>query len=167
MNMAMMNMNNMVGWNFNMNQVMQFMQMINSNPQYLMIWNQILQSMQNQQIIPNNNMNNQFFQNNNQNMPFVQNNMNFQPSNDPSKINIKFTNTVLTKQCIIVAEPNEHMTSIINKYIDKTKDLNSTNLYIFNGKKVVQSLTASELGIVDGSVITVSNIRDVNGAKYN
>ncbi len=100
-------------------------------------------------------------------MSFVQNNTNLQQSDDPNKINIKFTNTTLTKQCIIVAEPNEHMTSIINKYIEKSGDLNASNLYIFNGKRVVQSLTASELGIVNGSIITVSNIGDVKGAKHN
>ena len=39
----MMNMNQMMGWNFNMNQFNQFMQMVNSNPTFLMLYNQMMQ----------------------------------------------------------------------------------------------------------------------------
>ena len=177
MNMnAMMNMNQMMGWNYNMNQFNQFMQMVNSNPNFLMIYNQMM----NQQCFPNNNMMmaNQFIPNNNPNMvnssfinggspnmQFQQNNMNmqFQQNKDPYKINLTFRDTTDTKRALIIAEPNEHMTSVINKYINKTGDLSETNLYLFNGKRIVQSLTVSELGMTDGSEVYVTDIGGLRG----
>ena len=177
-NQVMMNMNQMMGWNFNINQFNQFMQMVNSNPAFLMLYNQMLRNQNMQQCCPNNNMmmNSQFIPNNNlnmmkgsfinggfQNMPFQQNNMQFQQNKDPYKVNLTFMDTTGTKKVVIIAEPNEPMTSVINKYINKTNDLNSTNLYLFNGKRVVQSLTVSELGIVDGSEIYVSDIGGLKG----
>ena len=174
-NQVMMNMNQMMGWNFNINQFNQFMQMVNSNPAFLMLYNQMLRNQNMQQCYPSNNMmmNSQFIPNNNlnmMNMPFQQNNMQFQQNNmqfqqnkDPYKVNLTFMDTTGTKKVVIIAEPNEPMTSVINKYINKTNDLNSTNLYLFNGKRVVQSLTVSELGIVDGSEIYVSDIGGLKG----
>ena len=177
MNMnAMMNMNQMMGWNYNMNQFNQFMQMVNSNPNFLMIYNQMM----NQQCFPNNNMMmaSQFIPNNNPNMvnssfinggspnmQFQQNNMNmqFQQNKDPYKINLTFRDTTDTKRALIIAEPNEHMTSVINKYINKTGDLSETNLYLFNGKRIVQSLTVSELGMTDGSEVYVTDIGGLRG----
>ena len=173
---AMMNMNQMMGWNYNMNQFNQFMQMVNSNPNFLMIYNQMM----NQQCFPNNNMMmaNQFIPNNNPNMvnssfinggspnmQFQQNNMNmqFQQNKDPYKINLTFRDTTDTKRALIIAEPNEHMTSVINKYINKTGDLSETNLYLFNGKRIVQSLTVSELGMTDGSEVYVTDIGGLRG----
>ena len=182
---AMMNMNQMMGWNYNMNQFNQFMQMVNSNPTFLMLFNQMMNQqcfpnnnmMMCSQFIPNNNPNmvnssfinggspNMQFQQNNMNMQFQQNNANnmqFQQNNDPYKINLTFRDTTDTKRVIIIAEPNEYMTSVINKYINKTGDLNESNLYLFNGKRIVQSLTVSELGIIDGSEIYVN---DIGGLK--
>ena len=173
---AMMNMNQMMGWNYNMNQFSQFMQMVNSNPNFLMIYNQMM----NQQCFPNNNMMmaSQFIPNNNPNMvnssfinggspnmQFQQNNMNmqFQQNKDPYKINLTFRDTTDTKRALIIAEPNEHMTSVINKYINKTGDLSETNLYLFNGKRIVQSLTVSELGMTDGSEVYVTDIGGLRG----
>ena len=173
---AMMNMNQMMGWNYNMNQFNQFMQMVNSNPNFLMIYNQMM----NQQCFPNNNMMmaSQFIPNNNPNMvnssfinggspnmQFQQNNMNmqFQQNKDPYKINLTFRDTTDTKRALIIAEPNEHMTSVINKYINKTGDLSETNLYLFNGKRIVQSLTVSELGMTDGSEVYVTDIGGLRG----
>ena len=176
---AMMNMNQMMGWNFNMNQFNQFMQMVNSNPTFLMLYNQMMQMQNNQQCFPNNNMmmGSQFIPNNNPNintsfinggspnMQFQQNNMNmqFQQNKDPYKINLTFRDTTDTKRALIIAEPNEHMTSVINKYINKTGDLSETNLYLFNGKRIVQSLTVSELGMTDGSVVYVTDIGGLRG----
>ena len=187
MNQAMMNMNQMAGWNFNMNQQQQFFQMINSNPTYLMIWNQMLQNMMNNQCMPNNNMNmmnNQFMPNNNMNMMNNQcmpnmsmqgnvqnnqfqfqnnfNNMNNEQQN-PYQINITFSDTTGRKKIVIQTEPNEHMSSVINKYINKSGDLN-INIYIFNGKRINQSLTVAEQGLSDGVEINVSNVGEVNGA---
>ena len=38
MGLAMMQMNQLAGWNFNLNQMPLFLQMVNSNPMYLMMW---------------------------------------------------------------------------------------------------------------------------------
>ena len=183
MNNAMNNMNQMMGWNYNMNQFNQFMQMVNSNPVFLMMFNQMMQMQNCPQCVPNMMMNSQFMPNNNQNMmntqfinggspnmQFPQNNMNnmqIQQNRDPFKINLNFKDTTETKRAIIIAEPNEPMTSVINKYINKTGDISATNLYIFNGKRIVQSLTVSELGITDGSEIYVSDIKNLEGGIKN
>ena len=151
---AMMNMNQMMGWNYNMNQFNQFMQMVNSNPNFLMIYNQMM----NQQCFPNNNMMmaSQFIPNNNPNMV----NSSFINGGSP---NMQFQQNNMNMQFLIIAEPNEHMTSVINKYINKTGDLSETNLYLFNGKRIVQSLTVSELGMTDGSEVYVTDIGGLRG----
>ena len=56
------------------------------------------------------------------------------------------------------------MSSVINKYINKSNDLNN-NYYLFNGKRIVQSLTVSELGLADNSEIYVANAGNVLGAN--
>ena len=154
--MMMNNMNQMMGWNFNMNQANQFNQMINSNPMFLMIYNQMLNNMQNFQNFPNNNpyMGNQ---NINQNISFNQNNM-----NNPFKINLNFINND-GRQCIIPTDPNELMSCVINNYIERTGDTN-INYYLYNGKRIVQSLTVAEEGLNDGSNIQVINIGNLEGA---
>ena len=172
MNQAMMNMNQLAGWNFNMNQQAQFNQMINSNPLFIMLWNQMLQNMNNPQFMPNNNMNNF---NNNQNMmmqgcaPNLQfqqqnnfNNMNNGPK-IPNQINLTFCDTIGSRRVVIQTEPNEYMSSVINKYINKSADYN-INIYIFNGKRISQSLTVAEQGLTDGVEIHVSNVGEVKGA---
>ena len=183
MNIAMNNMNQMMGWNYNMNQFNQFMQMLSSNPALLMQFNQMMQMQNCPQCVPNMMMNNQFMPNNNQNMmnnqfingvspnmQFPQNNMNnmqSQQNRDPLKINLTFRDTIGSKRILIIADPNEPMSSVINQYINRTGDMSVTNLYIFNGKRIVQSLTVSELGITDGSEIYVSDIGNVEGAIKN
>ena len=172
MNQAMMNMNQLAGWNFNMNQQAQFNQMINSNPLFIMLWNQMLQNMNNPQFMPNNNMNTF---NNNQNMmmqggaPNLQfqqqnnfNNMNNGPK-IPNQINLTFSDTIGSRRIVIQTEPNEYMSSVINKYINKSADYN-INLYLFNGKRISQSLTVAEQGLTDGVEIHVSNVGEVRGA---
>jgi len=164
MNQAMNNMNQMTGMaNNNMTQA-QFIQMVNSNPMMLMMWNQMLQNMQNQ-----NRFNNQFVQNNNQmmqgngqNMAFNMNNFNNNQGN-PNQINIAFVDNN-NKKVMIQTTPEEYMSSVINKYINKSGD-NNINLYLYNGKRVVQSLTVAELGLMDGTEIYVSNIGEVKGAQ--
>ena len=172
MNQAMMNMNQLAGWNFNMNQQAQFNQMINSNPLFIMLWNQMLQNMNNPQFMPNNNMNTF---NNNQNMmmqggaPNLQfqqqnnfNNMNNGPK-IPNQINLTFSDTIGSRRVVIQTEPNEYMSSVINKYIKKSGDYN-VNIYILNGKRISQSLTVAEQGLTDGVEIHVSNVGEVKGA---
>ena len=162
MNQAMMNMNQLTGWNFNVNQAAQFAQMINSNPMYLMMWNQMVANMQNSQLMQMNNPgiifqggaagNNQFANINN-----VQGNA--------LRININFL-TADGRKVVIQTEPNEPMTSVINKYINKSLDFNSNNYYIFNNKRIVQQLTVAELGLNDGAEVHVINTGSVNGGVF-
>ena len=56
------------------------------------------------------------------------------------------------------------MNLIINKYINKSGDFNAGNYYIFNNKRVVQSLTVAELGVSDLAEIVVANAASVIGA---
>ena len=167
MNQVMNNMNNMMGWNFNMNQMNLFMQMINSNPMFLMIYNQMLQNMQmlqNQQFMQNCNPN-MLMQGGAQNMQFMQNNNMNNQQYFPGQINLKFSDTTEQKNIMIQAEPKEYMSSVINKYINKSGDLNGNNLYLYNGKRIIQSLTVAELGLCDGSQIYVNNVGELKGAK--
>ena len=165
MNQAMMNMNQLTGMPINMSQS-QFINNINSNPMMLMMWNQMLQNMQNQNMF-----NNQFVQNNNQmmqgncqNMAFNMNNMNNFNNGQtaPNQINIAFVDGN-NRKCMIQTTANEPMSSVINKYINKSGD-NNINLYLFNGKRIVQSLTVAELGLTDGIELFVSNVGDLKGA---
>ena len=139
MNQAMNNMNQFTGWNFN--NMAQFVQMVNSNPVYLMMYNQILAIMQMQFA--------------NMNVENMQGNV--------YKININFM-TADGKKIIIQTEPNEKMSSVINKYINKSGDLNAGNYYIFNNKKIVQQLSVAELGMNDGAEVIVANTGNVIGA---
>ncbi len=79
------------------------------------------------------------------------------------RININFM-TADGKKVIIQTEPNEKMSSVINKYINKSGDLNAGNYYIFNNKKIVQQLSVAELGINDGAEVIVANTGNVIGA---
>ena len=165
MNQAMMNMNQMTGMPINnMNQA-QFIQMINSNPMMLMMWNQMLQNMQNQNMFNNqfNQNNTQMMQGNNQNMAFNMNNFN-NGQTSPNQVNIAFIDNT-GRKVVVQATQEEYMSSVINKYINKSGDLNGNNLYIYNGKKIIQSLTVAELGISDGSQIYVNNVGELRGAK--
>ena len=89
------------------------------------------------------------------------NNMNNNQTN-AFQINICFINTMGNK-IFIQTYPEEYMSSVINKYINKSNDLNM-NYYLYNGKRIVQSLTVAELGIFDGSEIHVANAGNIIGA---
>ena len=162
MNQAMMNMNQLTGMPINMTQS-QFINNINSNPMMLMMWNQMLKNMQNQNMFNNQFVqnNNQMMQGNGQNMAFNMNNMN-NGQTAPNQINIAFVDGN-NRKCMIQTTANEPMSSVINKYINKSGD-NNINLYLFNGKRIVQSLTVAELGLTDGIELFVSNVGDLKGA---
>ena len=163
MNQAMMQMNQMTGMNNNMSQS-QFIQMINSNPMMLMMWNQMLQNMQNQNMFNNqfNQNNSQMMQQNKQNMAFNMNNFNNGQAS-PNQINIAFIDNT-GRKVVVQATQEEYMSSVINKYINKSGD-NNINLYLFNGKRVVQSLRVAEAGLMDGVEIQVSNVGVLKGAE--
>ena len=130
-----------------------FLQMVNSNPMYLMMWNQILMNMQN----------NLAMQMYNQTKMF-QTGANVNNQNGQGyKININFV-TADGNKVMIQTDPNELMSSVINKYINKSGDFNAGNYYIFNNKRVVQSLTVAELGINDAAEIIVAHAGNLIGA---
>ena len=140
MNMSM-NMNNPMMFNLFM-QFMQYMQMMNSNNQN------------------NFNMNNQQFQQNQNN--FNMNNQNIQQTqNNEGIINIVFSKDL--KNYIIKTKYNESFGAVMGKYISQTKD-NNVNMYIFNGKKINESLTVGEAGLMEGSVIYVVVTKNIIGA---
>ena len=162
MNLAMNNMNQFTGWNFNMNQMPQFVQMVNSNQMYLMMYNQMLANMQNSQLMQMQNPGTMFQGGAMGNNQFANMNVNNMQGNNYA-INLFFV-TPDGKKITIQTEPNEKMSSVINKYINKSGDLNAGNYYIFNNKKVAQQLSVAELGITDGSEILVANTGNVIGA---
>ena len=162
MNQAMNNMNQFTGWNFNMNQMPQFVQMVNSNPMLLMMYNQMLANMRNSQLMQMQNPGLMIQGGAMGNNQIANTNVNNTQGNG-YRININFTNAE-GKNVMIQTEPNEKMSSVINKYINKSGDLNAGNYYIFNNKKVAQQLSVAELGITDGSEILVANTGNVIGA---
>ena len=187
MNQAMMNMNQLMGMPNNMNQA-QFIQMINSNPMMLMMWNQMVQNMQNMQnqgIMPNVKQKNEFlinlnFIDTNGRKIIIQTEPNeymssvinkyINKSNDfnngktsPNQINIAFIDNT-GRKVVVQTTQEEYMSSVINKYINKSGD-NNINLYLFNGKRVVQSLRVAEAGLTDGVEIQVSNVGVLKGAE--
>ena len=140
------NMNNPMMFNLFM-QFMQNMQMMNQNNQ----------NMNNQN---NFNMNNQQFQQNQIN--FNMNNQQFQPdSNNSGIINIVFSKDLC--HYIIKTKYSESFGTVMGKYISQTKDSN-VNMYIFNGKKINESLTVGEAGLMEGSVVYVVETKKVIGA---
>jgi len=162
MNLAMNNMNQFTGWNFNMNQMPQFVQMVNSNQMYLRMYYQMLANMRNSQLMQMQNPGLMIQGGAMGNNQIANTNVNNTQGNG-YRININFTNAE-GKNVMIQTEPNEKMSSVINKYINKSGDLNAGNYYIFNNKKVAQQLSVAELGITDGSEILVANTGNVIGA---
>ena len=162
MNQAMNNMNQFTGWNFNMNQMPQFVQMVNSNQMYLRMYYQMLANMQNSQLMQMQNPGTMFQGGAMGNNQIANMNVNNTQGNG-YRININFM-TADGKKVIIQTEPNEKMSSVINKYINKSNDLNAGNYYIFNNKKIVQQLSVAELGINDGAEVIVANTGNVIGA---
>ena len=160
MNLAMNNMNQFTGWNFN--NMAQFVQMVNSNQMYLRMWNQMMANMQNSQLMQMQNPGTMFQGGAMGNNQFANMNVNNLQGNG-YRININFM-TADGKKVIIQTEPNEKMSSVINKYINKSGDLNAGNYYIFNNKKIVQQLSVAELGMNDGAEVIVANTGNVIGA---
>ena len=82
--------------------------------------------------------------------------------NSPMK-NLVFQNKNEFKSYIIQVTDNETMGSVINKYINKSGDSN-INLYIYNGKKINESLNVAEAGLIDNAPIDVVSTNELEGA---
>ena len=137
-----MNIQNMQGMNMNMDMNM-------------MMNNQLLMNMFYQWLNSQNN-------NQNQNNTFV-NNQQFQPNQNNSNgiINLVFNKDM--RNYNIVTNYNESLGTVIGKYIDLTKDYN-INMYISNGKKLNESLTVGEAGLMEGCLINVVPTQNILGA---
>ena len=169
-NMNMNNMNDPMMMNF----YMQFMQMMNNannnmmwmnntmnmnnmnNPNMNMQFMQMMNNMNQNQ--SNNNMNNQQFQQNQNYQNNIQNNQGIKGA-----INLQFTTDISSYN--IVTNYNESLGTVIGKYISMTNDIN-VNMYIFNGKKINESLTVGEAGLYDGSLIHVVPTKNIIGAVF-
>jgi hypothetical protein len=125
----------------------------NVDPNY--IKNMLLNMGYNEVMI--NNFINMYFQNNNPQIP----------QNPPQQINglknFCFKHKSTQKTVIIQANDDETLGSVINKYINKSGD-NHINIYINNGKKLYESLTVAEAGLIDNCTIDVVAIDELEGA---
>ena len=137
-----MNNQNMQGMNMDMN-------MIISNQ---IMMNMFYQWLNSQNINQNQNQNNTFI--NNQQPQSNQN-------NNIGAINLMFSKDM--KNYPIVTNYNESLGTVIGKYINLTKDYN-INMYIYNGKRLNESLTVGEAGLIGGSVIIVTPTQNILGA---
>ena len=164
---------NMMNQNQNQNNNMNNMNMY----QMMVLFNQFMNDMNRMSQFQNNNMMNMNqmmmnfnnYINNNNNNNNINNNifnnigMNNQPiqQNNNNVITLIFT----TKQATytILTNYNETLGSVISKYIDMTHDY-SINLYIHNSKKLNESLTVGEAGLLNSAVIYVVKAEEVNGA---
>jgi len=118
-------------------------------------------------IINNNNNNNNNNVNNN-----VNNNMNTN-GNNTSDIdnNNDYINIIFILQydgpksrIILSVKGNESFGSVLTKLIEKTHNYDP-HLYIFNGKKLNESKTIRELGILNNSIVYVVNPKKIDGGK--
>ena len=163
MNMNQNNMNNMNNMNMNQNNMMNM-----NNMDMNSLFNEFLNFINSQ----NNNMNNMNmnnmgtnqmmmnfnnFMNNNMNNNIGMNNQNQQKP----VINLCFHKENRTYN--ILADYSESIGSVITKYINQTNDTN-INMYIVNGKKLNESLTVGESGLLNGVTINVVPVDNILGA---
>ena len=97
------------------------------------------------------------------NMFYPQNQQFQQPNDNAGAVNLVFQNRINPNKIIIQANINESVSSVINKYINKSGDYH-VNLYIFNGKKLNESLTLAESGITNNCYINVVELDELEGA---
>ena len=105
---------------------------------------------------------NMYFSNNQPNQQIPQNPQNPQPQIYGMK-NLVFKHKTTQNTVTIQANDDETLGSVINKYINKSGD-NHINLYINNGKKLNESLTVSEAGLIDYCIIDVVATDELKGA---
>ena len=135
-------------WMINQNINMMNNSMNMNNP---MMSNIFMQFMQYMQMMNQNNQNN-----------FNMNNQNFQQNQGGQGIiNIVFSKDLTLYN--IKTKYSESFGSVMGKYINQSKDFN-VNWYIFNGKKINESLTVGEAGLTEGSTVYVVVPQNIIGA---
>ena len=85
------------------------------------------------------------------------------PTNNSQFINLIFKHKTLQNRVTIQADYKETLGSVLNKYITKSGDTH-LNLYINNGKKINESLTVGEAGLINYAIIDVVAIDELEGA---
>ena len=83
--------------------------------------------------------------------------------NSHKYINLIFIQKNKNIRITVQAKYKESIGSVVNKYINKSGD-NYINLYIVNGRRLDESKTVGESGLIDNSVIDVVSVVDVEGA---
>ena len=85
------------------------------------------------------------------------------PTNNSQFINLIFKHKTSQIRVTIQADYKETLGSVLNKYIAKSGD-NHLNLYINNSKKINESLTVGEAGLINYAIIDVVAIDELEGA---
>ena len=83
--------------------------------------------------------------------------------NSHKYINLIFIQKNKNIRITVQAKYKESIGSVVNKYINKSGD-NYINLYIVNGRRLDESKTVGESGLIDNSVIDVVSVVDIEGA---
>ena len=78
-------------------------------------------------------------------------------------INLIFIQKNKNIRITVQAKYKESIGSVVNKYINKSGD-NYVNLYIVNGRRLDESKTVGESGLIDYSIIDVVSVVDIVGA---
>ena len=86
----------------------------------------------------------------------INNFKNIQNNNEDNNyfLNITFIHTS-GKRTVVQIKPNEKVSEMIEKYRKKANDYNPKTLFLYNGQRLIPSLTASENGLADGVEVFV------------
>ena len=171
-------MNNNLGFNANYNMNQQILNMFQrmNNTNYSNINNMNMNQFMMNNINNFNNMNYPMMNNNYNNM---MNNMNMNQymynmmqmnnnmNNNNNIINVFFMvpQNGINAKYLFQVKRDEPLCSVVNQYINKTKDYN-INMYLFNGRKLDESKKVSEVFLCDGAIINVVRTSDILGAKF-
>ena len=68
-------------------------------------------------------------------------------------------------QIIIQIDINEKVSTLIQKYRNKTQDFEEKKKFIFNAKELNPSLSCEEAGLCNNSIIFVINTKNVDGGS--
>ena len=165
--------NNNMGMNYNqnINQMMpNFYQMMNNQNNNANMNLFMMNNPNNRNNVNNINMNqlmNLYMQMMNNNMSNNSNN-NMNIDNDNYLINIVFIisqDNGLERTINLLAKPSQSFGSVITKLIEKTNDYNP-HIYFFNSKRLDESKTVEEQGLINGATIFVVNPEIIIGAQY-
>ena len=94
-------------------------------------------------------------------------NSNIPPFQNPDFITVLFKVQIPKNQITIQCNLNDKVSDLIKSYRTKTQyDDAAHEKFIFNGKRLVESLTCAEAGLANSSVVYVINDKDnVGGSK--